>query len=533
MDGENLAMKSGLHVIIVDKDEKQANTIARQLMQAKLLQTWQRVSSAEEFTSALDQKPDLIIANYHLSSFNAHQVLSLLRDKESQIPCIVMTNNGDSESAVECLKAGAADYISNIHLFRLPAAVREAIKKEPSGESANAQVGEEPSPAVKQAPKPLEQLEKLAAFGRLAGGVLHDFNNLFTIINGYCELLSLSLKPDDPGQSYVEQILKTCGRGASLSKQLLGFNRHMPIKHTIFDLNTLVAEMAEMLQRILRENIELMVHRPPEPLYIKADAAEIEQIIVNLVVNARDAMPHGGKLLIELKKALLKKSLEIPGINYAHGEYILLTIHDSGVGMSEEVQKRIFTPFFTTKANGTGLGLATVKHYVQRNKGTIQFQSEPNKGTIFRIYFPPSAAPLAQTSTPEMLDILPRGSETIILVEDDQEVRRIIIRLLQMQGYHVLDAQNADEAWLLCKKFPYPIHMLITDMMLPDLTGPELSARLKKVRPHMKVLYISGYGNAAEVMEKMNVQNMQDVLLEKPFTIDTLARRIREILDKK
>ncbi|MBN2356827.1 response regulator [candidate division KSB1 bacterium] len=518
-------MKAGLRIIIVDKDEKQADTIARQLKQAKMLQSWQRVSNAKEFSLALEQKPDLIIANYFLPNFSAREVLSALENNNAEIPCIVMTNNGDSESAVECLKAGAFDYISNIHLFRLPEAVREALGKPTS--TAQQQLRNEQTFA-----KPLDQLEKLAAFGRLAGGVVHDFNNLLTVINGYCELLSIALKTDDPANAYVEQILKTCDRGATLSKQLLGFSRRMPIKHTVFDLNALVADMATMLQRILRENIELMVHQQPEPVHISADAAEIEQIIVNLAVNARDAMPKGGRLLIETKKMTYKKPMQTPFVDMPPGNYVMLIIHDSGTGMSESVKKKLFTPFFTTKLHGTGLGLATVQNYVRRCNGFIDFQSELHKGTLFKIHFPETTAPIDIEGTNEDVEILPRGSETVLVVEDEPEVRRITLRLLQMQGYHVLDAQHGDDARLMCEKFHKDIDLLITDMMLPDITGPELSARLKKFRPKMKVLYISGYSNAAELQTKAGGENIQKALLQKPFTVDALARKVREILDR-
>jgi len=754
------AMESAFRLVIIEEEAQQAEIIAREFKNAGLLGEWVRVNSAKGFTQALAGKPDLIIANYFLPAFDALQALAHLQEHHLDIPLIVLSGSLDSEIAVACMKAGAADVIHSDHIFRLAASAREAVEKKEherrtrriekalrftkfavdhaavaifwlnhegrfalaneaglkllgytmpelsalsisavdpnlvpekwkallksmtsrhsatfesrlstkSGQIVPAELtlndyqldsqdfvlcfahdisdrkrseeeyqrlviaieqaaesimitdvenriqyvnpafervtgydreevlGKKPSilhsgkhdaafyreiwttlmsgkswhghfvnkrkdgtlfeeeatispikekggqiisyVAVKRdvtheidLQKQVYHAEKMDAIGRLAGGVAHDFNNLLTIINGYSELMIKSIMPSDPLYGHVQQIIKACARASTHTKQLLAFSRRTPMKQKVIDLNATLIDMVSVLKRLVNENIDLVTRFKEGTGNIKADPAEVEQIIVNLVVNARDAMPRGGKLVIETDRVSLDQKYCRSHIDATPGEYMLLSVQDNGIGMDEETKARIFEPFFTTKEQGTGLGLPTVFGIVRQNKGHVECYSEKGKGTLFKIFLPLVAEAAAETDLRAVYDTLPRGKETILLVEDEEDVRVLTSRMLQLQGYKVIEAALAGEALIASERASGPIDLLLTDVVMPQMGGAELAERLRKTNPGLKVLYMSGYASDV-LMAHENVDRETVAFIAKPFTLENITRKVRDVLDQ-
>jgi len=376
------------------------------------------------------------------------------------------------------------------------------------------------------------QAQKMEAVGRLTAGIAHDFNNLLTAINGFAELLQLQLSPYDPAHELVSKIRSSGRRAADLIRQLLAFSRKQIIAPQVLDLNAVVVEMDRMLRRIIGEDIELETILAPELWPVEADPAQMEQVIVNLVVNARDAMPEGGRLTIETTNVVIDKEHAAGHLETKPGEHVQLVISDTGVGMSPEVLAHIFEPFFTTKGmgKGTGLGLATVYGIVRQSGGDIWVYSEEGRGTTFRIYLPRASGVAQPLPHPEAGKEMPSGGETILLVEDDRDVRELAQRVLQRQGYTVLEARDGREAMRLATSHSGPIHLLLTDVVMPGISGMALADRLTADRPDIKVLFMSGYTDNA--IAHHGVLDPGITLLQKPFSPMDLARRVRALLDK-
>ena len=376
-----------------------------------------------------------------------------------------------------------------------------------------------------------QQARKMEAIGQLAGGVAHDFNNLLTIILGNCELLLDDADPDRQRQADLKEVQKAGISAAALTRQLLAFSRKEIIEPTLLDLNVVVGDMRAMLRRLIREDVEVVLALRTELAPIKADRGQVEQIVLNLSVNARDAMPNGGTLTIEIANVELDEHYAKRHLAVTPGLYVALTVRDTGAGMTPEVQARLFEPFFTTKevGKGTGLGLATVHGIVARSGGSIDVASEPGKGTAFKVYFPRAdSAEMAGHAPPPV----PRprgGAETVLVVEDAEGLRLLATRMLQKQGYTVLVAANADEAVQLFEANP-SIDVLLTDVVMPGASGPELTKRLVERRPELKVIYMSGYTDEAIV--RHGVLDPGLAFLHKPFTTEALGRKIREVLDR-
>ena len=377
----------------------------------------------------------------------------------------------------------------------------------------------------------LLQAQKMEAVGRLAGGVAHDFNNLLTAILGSSDLLLEDLGPDDPHIQEVQEIKQAAHRAAALTHQLLAFSRQQVLAPRILDLNTVVANVDKMLRRLIREDIDLRTVLASELGAVQADPGQLEQVITNLAVNARDAMPNGGKLTIETANAELDGPYAQDHLPTRPGRYVLLAMSDTGIGMNEEVKAHIFEPFFTTKekGKGTGLGLATVYGIVKQSGGYIWVYSEPGRGTTFKIYLPRVEATPEPLAPQPVRSISPHGSETVLVVEDQDEVRKLTRRVLEARGYTVLVAANGTEALQVAQAHAGPIHLLATDVVMPGMSGREVSLRLAPARPQMKVLYLSGYTD--ESITRHGVLEPGIAFLQKPFTADALARKAREVLD--
>jgi len=376
----------------------------------------------------------------------------------------------------------------------------------------------------------LQQSQKMEAVGRLAGGVAHDFNNLLTAITGYSDLSLRRLKPGDPLRRNIEEVKRAAGRAADLTHQLLAFSRKQVLQPRVLDLNAVISEMEKMLRRLIGEDVELLYDLSPSLGRVKADPGQLQQVLLNLAVNARDAMPGGGKLIIQTANTYLDREYAGQHIAVVPGPYVILAVSDNGCGMDEATRVKIFEPFFTTKeqGKGTGLGLATVYGIVKQSHGNIWVYSEVSQGTTFKIYLPlveGDAEPVRPAAAAESLST---GTETILLVEDDEMVRRITGAILRQAGYGVLEAAEGESALRTCRLHEGAIHLVLTDVVMPGMSGRVLADRLKELRPDASVLFMSGYTEEAIVHHGVLHEGVN--FLEKPFTPDGLTRKVREVL---
>jgi PAS domain S-box-containing protein len=640
-----------LRVLVVEDRAEDAELTVRELRRAELDCETVRVDTAQAFRHALAEfRPDIVLADYTVPGFGGMAALEILKTVAPDIPLIVVTGSLDEETAAECIKAGAADYVLKTNLIRLEPAISGALAFAQSqadkhaAESAlrtserrfRALVEESwdavalfgsdgsilyGSPATTRllgydlgefvgrnamelihpddraavlvslqeamvAPRARvhvaarvrhkngswrylegvftnllddpsvaaivnnyrdvtdrrileEQVmlsKKMEAIGRLAGGVAHDFNNILTAIGGYTDLLLADLPPDDHRRHDVEEIYQAAQRAAGLTQQLLAFSRRQVLQPKVINLNALVPEIEKMLRRLIGEDILFATVLDPHVGNVRADPGQIEQVVVNLAVNARDAMPDGGRLTIETRNVELDAEYAADHPTVKPGRYVMLAVTDSGVGMDEETKSRIFEPFFTTKARGkgTGLGLATVYGIVQQTGGHIWPYSEPGRGTTMRVYLPRVEAPADPIEHPGDggLEAV-GGTETILVVEDEAPVRAVTRQLLERNGYTVLEAPDGPAALALVDGAAGSRHidLLLTDVIMPGMSGRELADKLKARRPNVRVLFMSGYTDDAVVRHGMLEPGL--AYLEKPFRPPTLLKKVRGVLQSK
>jgi signal transduction histidine kinase/CheY-like chemotaxis protein len=386
----------------------------------------------------------------------------------------------------------------------------------------------------KQLEAQLRRAQRMEAVGRSAGGVAHDFNNLLMVIKGYSDLMLDRLSPGEPFRKNADEIKKAADRAASLTRQLLAFSRMQVLQPKVLDLNAVVAEMGKMLPRLIREDIELTIVTKASLGRVRADQSQIEQVILNLVVNARDAMPQGGKLTIETANVDLDVGYARRHAGVSPGSYVMLAVSDTGVGMDAETQAHIFEPFFTTKGlgKGTGLGLATVYGVVKQSGGWIWVYSELGRGATLKIYLPRVEEVAEEVELSKTVAAPPRGSETILLVEDQDSIRELARQFLEGSGYTVLEARDGSDALEIAERQQGVIDLLVTDVVMPKMGGPELAYCLSTSRPQLRVLYMSGYAEHAGANDH-GMAGGDTASLQKPFALDTLARKVREVLDAK
>jgi len=377
----------------------------------------------------------------------------------------------------------------------------------------------------------LRHAQKMEAAGRLAGGVAHDFNNLLTVISGFGQLVLGRLESTDPKYPHLSEILKAADRGATLTRQLLAFSRQQVLQPQVLDLNVTLANIDRMLRHLIGEDVELSIVPGPALGRVKADPGEIDQVILNLAVNARDAMPHGGRLILQTENVNLDEARAAGHYPIRPGQYVLLTVNDTGCGMDAETQKHIFEPFFTTKeqGKGTGLGLATVHGIVHQSGGYIYVYSELGNGSCFKIYLPRVDQVAEPTKSRQAIEHHSRGTETILVVEDEAMVRDLTLEVLKESGYTVISAERPDDALRICSQNEGPIDLLLTDVVMPGMSGLELAERLKPERPKMKVLYVSGY--TADAVARRGMSDPKTAFLQKPFAPGALVRKVREVLE--
>lgn len=372
----------------------------------------------------------------------------------------------------------------------------------------------------------------MEAVGQLAGGIAHDFNNLLTVIKGNSQLLLEKLHAVDSRRSGVEQIQKASDRAASLIYQLLAFSRKQVIEFRVLDLNGMIANTMQLLRRLMGEHIELTIIEGKDLGRVKADPGQMEQVVMNLALNARDAMPQGGKLILETENVEIDPKHRSEDASISPGQYVMLRVSDTGIGMDKETLAHIFEPFFTTKAvgKGTGLGLSTVYGIVKQSNGFITAQSEPGVGSSFRVYLPRVDQQVDEIEALGPVDADFQGSETVLVVEDEDGVRSLITMLLSRNGYTVWEASNGEDALNLCRDRNAPVHLLITDLVLPRMNGRELSERMAEQHPGVRTLFMSGYTDDAAL--KDGVLESRAAFLQKPFSMETLLHKVREVLGK-
>ncbi len=377
----------------------------------------------------------------------------------------------------------------------------------------------------------LRQSQKMEAIGRLAGGIAHDFNNLLTVINGYTGMLIETLSPKDPRRADAERVKTASERAAALTRQLLAFSRKQVLTPITLNLNSVVSDLSRMLPRLIGEDID-MAFMPGEQLSsIFADRGQVEQVLMNLIVNARDAMPHGGKITVETNNKKLDEKYTRHRRGVVPGEYVMLAVTDTGTGMDAAIQAQIFEPFFTTKeeGKGTGLGLATVYGIVKQSGGHIAVYSEPGQGTTFRIYFPATSASKKLEREPVLTPYRAKG-ETVLVIEDEADLRNMIVRALRRREYHVLEARTGEEALELVQNHEDAVQLLITDIVMPGMRGTEAAQRLADVVPDLKILYMSGYTDSAMFHQKL--LETGSIFLQKPFTVSALEEKVQKALQK-
>jgi two-component system, cell cycle sensor histidine kinase and response regulator CckA len=513
-------MKSPLRILHLEDNEDDAELIHSALAEEGIDCETVRVESRSGFIAALEQGHwDLILSDNTLPSYDGLSALADAREKCPDVPFVFVSGTLGEEVAIEALKLGATDYVLKQRLSRLKPALKRALREV------------EERTQRKELEDQFRQSQKMEAVGRLAGGIAHDFNNMLTVINGYSEMLLQNLSPEDPRRSHVEQILHAGERAASLTSQLLSFSRKQVLDLKVLDLNAVAANLDRMLQRLIGEDIDLVTLLKPGLGRVKADQGQVEQILMNLAVNARDAMPQGGTLTIETANVELDEAYARQHVAVLPGPYVMLALSDTGCGMDEETQSRIFEPFFTTKeqGKGTGLGLSTVYGIVKQGGGYIFVYSEVGQGTTFKIFLPRVEADVTPAEPEVARTTALSGTENILLVEDEPEVRHLVREILGKSGYVVLEADDSDTAVQFCGEYPGKIHLMVTDVVMPGMGGRELAERVKPSRPDMTVLFVSGYTDDAVI--RHGIHGTGVAFLQKPFTSDALLRKVRDVLD--
>jgi signal transduction histidine kinase len=503
-----------LRVLIVEDSPTDTELMLRELRQGGFAPTHERVDTPEAMGAALTRQTwDVVLSDFHMPSFDAPRALATLQGRGDDVPFIVVSGSVGEDAAVAVMRAGATDYIMKDRLQRLAPAVARALQ--------DAAVRRE----RRQLQHQLLQAQKLEAIGRLAGGVAHDFNNVLTAILGSTELLLLDTPAGAAVREELEIIRDAATRAQELIRQLLAFSARQVLQPAVVDLNALVQSLGRMLRRLIGEDIRLTTAPGAGLGAVRVDPGQIEQVLVNLAVNARDAMPDGGRLTIGTSNADVVASDDLP-----RGRYVVLQVTDSGVGMTPEILARVFEPFFTTKerGKGTGLGLATVYGIVQQSDGHVRVDSAPGAGTTFRVYLPRVEAPVEAPREAAPVTAPEAGSETVLVAEDEPLVRVLVRKTLTQAGYRVLEAGGGEEALQLAARHDGTIHLLVTDVVMPGMSGRELMRRLAEVRPSVKVLYMSGYSD--EAVERHGVLDPGTAFIQKPFTPSVLARRVREVL---
>jgi signal transduction histidine kinase len=500
-----------LKLLLVEDSDLDARIILRELRRAGFQPRHARVTTEAQLRDALRREAwDVVLSDHALPGFSATLALAVLDDERSRrpeladLPFIIVSGTIGEETAVEAMRCGARDYILKDKLVRLaPAVERELAEAAARRERRRLE-------------ERLQQAQKMECVGRLAGGVAHDFNNLLTCVVGYGGLLHKRLADDDPRRRYVDGLLEAAEHGGALTRQLLAFSRRQALAPVVASLNELVADTERFLRRLIGEDVQLVSRLAPDLGNVRVDVGQMQQVVLNLAINARDAMPAGGVLTIATANA-------------DDDTQVTLTVADTGGGMTPDVLAHLYEPFFTTKegGKGTGLGLSTVYGIVQQSGGTIACASVPGKGTTFVVSLPRVAVPITRADV-RLHPRMEGGHETVLLVEDEERVRQIATEVLERVGYRVLPESSAAAALARASAHDGRIELLLTDVVLPDMNGRELAERLRAERPDSRVLYTSGYTDEIKILTGQTGPGT--LFLPKPYDPPTLLRSVREVL---
>jgi two-component system cell cycle sensor histidine kinase/response regulator CckA len=509
-----------LRVLLVEDSRSDAELLINALSQGGYEVRAQRVETAEAMQAALEANQwDLVLSDYSMPAFSGPAALQVLGRTGLDLPLIMVSGTIGEEAAVAALKAGASDFLVKDRLARLVPAVERELR--------DVSLRRERARIQQELEEQLRHAQKMEAVGQLAGGVAHDFNNILTAILGYAELLADQIGPDKPIGKDLEEIVSAANRAATLTRQLLAFGRKQSLRPVAVSLKSAVSELLPMLRRLITENIAIRVTLDPTLPAVVADPIHLDQVLMNLVVNARDAMPHGGTITIATRNAVDADDDGVSGLDRAVRDYVVLTVADTGIGMTRDVLARIFEPFFTTKerGRGTGLGLAAVFGIVKQLHGAIRVTSEPGRGTTFAILLPktseePEAAGVSDRRGAEV------GTETVLLVEDESGVRRFVRTVLERHGYRVLEANSSEAAIASLAEHHGSLDLLLTDVMLPGRNGAHLATELRRTQPTLPVVFMSGYADPTLLKALPSGTNV----LNKPFTAHALLTRVRSAL---
>jgi two-component system, cell cycle sensor histidine kinase and response regulator CckA len=511
-------MKRPLRVLLIGNSEMDAALLIRELDRAGYDVTHERVATADAMKAALERSWDVVLSDYNLPGLGAQAALAVMQDAGHDIPFIIVSGTAAEEAAVAAVKAGASDFLAAGGLARLAPAIERELQDAAERQQRRLSEGQ------------LRQAQKMEAVGRLAGGVAHDFNNMLTAILGYADLLLEQIGPDKPMGKDIQEIRNAAHRAATLTRQLLAFSRKQVLTVTPVDLTEVVRTVEPMLRRLLGAPINIALTLDDGLDLVMADAAQLEHLVINLAVNARDAMPDGGILQFATQNVALDEDYASAHPGSRAGSFAALSVSDTGVGMSSDVLGKIFDPFFTTKerGRGTGLGLAAVYGTVKQLGGYVEVVSELGEGTTFTIYLPTTDRP-RQTPAVVRPSGSPVGHETILLVEDEESVRTFVKNALVRFGYRVIDAESAEAAIALLTNNQTPVHLLLSDVVLPGMPGTALASYLRKDRAEMRVLLMSGYA-ADRVDDMLAALERAEVWIAKPFSAQALLTKIRQLL---
>jgi two-component system cell cycle sensor histidine kinase/response regulator CckA len=504
--------------------QSRVDALDAELRRAGYEPSFRCVDQCSDLSAALESTWDIAICDSVAGECGAIQTLRTIQERGIDLPVIVISGNISDSEILAALWAGAADHLTKGDLKRLNAAVARELR---SVTMRRERVRLE---------EQIRQSQKMEAVGRLAAGVAHDFNNLLTIVTGYSDLLLAQGNLSDLQRTGLEEIRRAADRGGALTNQLLSFSRRRPLETRRISLNDLLLRMERMLRRLIGEDINLITLPSASPDTVECDPGRLEQVILNLAVNARDAIAlekqrRGGTLTIETSTVTVGKRPLSGHLSVPPGRYVSLSVTDTGIGMDEETRKHLFEPFFTTKApgSGTGLGLATAYGTVHQMGGAIGITSEPGHGTTVQMYLPlakDKGRPAKSKTSPKAM---PARGETILVVEDDARVRKLIVGVLTAHGYTVLEATRGEEAIRCAKELKGKLDLALVDVVMPEMSGPEVVQRITPLFPEMRVLYVSGYGDEAIVHHR--IPETGAAFLQKPFLPDALARKVREVLD--
>lgn len=505
-----------LRVLIIEDSEDDAVLVVRLLAKGGYQVEHRRIDSAAALAASLDRAPwDIAISDFSMPGFSGTAALETIRQRGLEMPFIFVSGTIGEETAVNAMRMGAQDYIMKDHMARLLPAVQRELQQ--------ATVRKE----NKHIESRMRQLEKFEALGKLAGGIAHDFNNVISAIMGWAELGSREVASGTPAAESFRQINQQTARAAGLTRQLLVYARRQVLEPTTIDLNHLVGEAADFLQQLIGEQIHMTLSLADDLRPVRADPSQIERILMNLCVNARDAMPGGGTLAIATENAHLEEGDQRLSGDCPPGAYVVFSVSDSGVGMDSATIEHIFDPFFTTKevGKGTGLGLATTLGIVKQHGGFIDVQSRPNQGSHFHIFLP--AAGKESPAGPETADAPVRGgTETILVAEDHEGVLRMSCEVLRSFGYRVLAARDGEEAIQLVQESADDVSLALIDIVMPKRSGLEAYEEICRWRPGLPVIFTSGYPEESAAIASHNA-----VVLPKPYLPKTLAQRVRAVLD--